>query len=235
MALRNQPYIPLYVQDFMTDEKLAECSASSTGVYIRIMCLMHKSDEYGTILLKQKDKQNSNQIVNFAYKLLKHLPYSYEIILESLEELINEGVLQINEDKLLQKRMIKDNQLSIVRSEIGSKGGKKTQLAKAKVQPNPEYETDTETENIIKNIDGNIIQNIWQRTFGRVPKIPEIELTVQFIKKFGNDKTYRLFKEASLSNFHSVKTLWNSLDEDGNIKPKQDPKTEGKSIEYNPA
>ena len=43
MALRDQPYIPLYVQDFMTDEKLSECSAESTGVYIRVMCIMHKS------------------------------------------------------------------------------------------------------------------------------------------------------------------------------------------------
>ena len=43
MALRDQPYLPLYVQDFLTDEKLAECSAMATGVYIRLMCIMHKS------------------------------------------------------------------------------------------------------------------------------------------------------------------------------------------------
>ena len=58
MALRNQPYFPLYVQDFMTDEKLNECSAKANGIYIRLMCIMHKSEEYGTILLKQKYKQN---------------------------------------------------------------------------------------------------------------------------------------------------------------------------------
>ena len=46
MSLRNQPYIPLYVQDFMTDERLNECSAAANGVYIRLMCLMHKSEEY---------------------------------------------------------------------------------------------------------------------------------------------------------------------------------------------
>ena len=72
MALRDQPYIPLYIQDFLTDEKLIECSAESTGVYIRLMCIMHKSDEYGTILLRQKDKQNSNNCLNFANKLAKH-------------------------------------------------------------------------------------------------------------------------------------------------------------------
>ena len=71
MALRDQPYLPLYVQDFLTDEKLIECSASATGVYIRVMCIMHKSDPYGMILLKQKDKQTSSTIQNFALKLIK--------------------------------------------------------------------------------------------------------------------------------------------------------------------
>ena len=58
MSLRNQPYFPLYVQDFLTDEKLNCCSASSQGVYIKIMCLLHKSEVYGELMLKQKDKQN---------------------------------------------------------------------------------------------------------------------------------------------------------------------------------
>ena len=75
MALRDQPYIPLYVQDFMTDEKLSECSAESTGVYIRAMCIMHKSQEYGTVLLKQKDKQTHNK--NFAVKC-RLMPYSVD-------------------------------------------------------------------------------------------------------------------------------------------------------------
>ena len=70
MALRDQPFLPLYIQDFMTDEKQAECSAESTGVYIRLMCLLHKSDTYGKIQIKakfkQNDKQNDKQILNFG-------------------------------------------------------------------------------------------------------------------------------------------------------------------------
>lgn len=125
MALRDQPYIPLYVQDFMTDEKLIECSASATGVYIRIMCLMHKIERYGTILLLQKDYQTDNNISNFAKKLVKYLPYSEKVIEDGLIELIEEGVLQIDGNILSQKRMIEDNELSIKRSKSGSKGMKK--------------------------------------------------------------------------------------------------------------
>ncbi len=126
MALRDQPYIPLYVQDFMTDEKLNECSAESTGVYIRIMCLMHKSQEYGIILLQQKYQQNDSNIKNFAYKLLRHMPYDVATIERALHELVNEEVLHLDNNVLSQKRMVKDGELSLIRANAGKKGGQQT-------------------------------------------------------------------------------------------------------------
>lgn len=112
----------------MTDEKLAECSAQATGVYIRIMCLMHKSEEYGKIALSGKDitifGQNS-PLEMFAQKLVRHLPYSVETIQSSLRELVDEKVLYIEGTKLCQKRMIKDSYISNVRSESGKSGAKK--------------------------------------------------------------------------------------------------------------
>lgn len=112
----------------MTDEKLAECSAQATGVYIRIMCLMHKSEEYGKIALSGKDitifGQNS-PLEMFALKLVRHLPYSVETIQSSLQELTDEKVLFIEGTKLCQKRMVKDAYISNVRSESGKCGAKK--------------------------------------------------------------------------------------------------------------
>ena len=165
MALRDQPYIPLYVQDFMTDEKLSECSAESTGVYIRAMCIMHKSQEYGTVLLKQKDKQNSSNIKNFAVKLHRLMPYSVDVIERSLTELVDEEVLTIEGDVLMQRRMVKDGKLSQIRANAGSKGGKATKgksfagcfaqaKSKAKEQAkepaNTEYEYEDENEDETK-------------------------------------------------------------------------------------
>lgn len=159
MALRNQPYLPLYVQDFLTDEKLMECSASATGVYIRLMCVMHKSEEYGCILLKQKDKQTSRQTENFALKLARYMPYSIAEISAGLDELLTEGVLVIDEDKLFQKRMVRDNEISNLRADAGKKGGIKTQSfakarKKAKSKANAEGEDDNENgidyENVIE-------------------------------------------------------------------------------------
>jgi uncharacterized protein YdaU (DUF1376 family) len=158
MALRDQPYLPLYVQDFLTDEKLMECSASATGIYIRLLCIMHKSDEYGTILLKQKDKQTDNQIKNFALKLAKCLPYSTEEIINGISELIEEGVLQNGDDRLSQKRMIKDNEISLIRSKAGKKGGDNNPFALAKPQAKPQ--ANTEDENEIINVNDNGINYI---------------------------------------------------------------------------
>lgn len=152
MALRDQPYIPLYIQDIMTDEKLNECSAATHGIYIKgIMCLMHKSETYGKILLKQKYKQNKSKCLDFACQLVKHLPYKIEEIEKAIEDLINENVCYFEDDFLCQKRMIKDNDLSLKRSRAGKKGGKSTQLntnfAKAKPQANSENEIAIENEN----------------------------------------------------------------------------------------
>ena len=153
MALRDQPYIPLYVQDYLTDEALNECSASTQGIYVKIMCVMHKSKEYGTILLRQKDKQSDQQILNFAMKLARHLTFPTNEIQEALEELLEQGVLVLNGDTIIQKRMVKDNTISLVRSKAGSRGGfataKNTANHKAKGVANSENENENENENNI--------------------------------------------------------------------------------------
>ena len=141
MALRDQPYLPLYVQDYLTDEKLSMCSWTSQGVYIKLLCLLHKSDPYGTILLKQNDKPDLNFASNFASKIMKLLPIERDVLIAAITELVNEKCLTIEGNKLFQKRMVRDNEISLIRSETGKKGGLKTQkIAKAKVKANTEYE-----------------------------------------------------------------------------------------------
>lgn len=157
MALRDQPYLPLYVQDFLTDERLNECSAESTGVYIRLMCILHKSQTYGAISLKQKDKRTGKQISDFALKLVKQMPYDVPTIERSLAELLEEDVLSLDSDTLSQKRMVRDGKASDVKASAGKKGAEKKRarasakafacdLAKAEAQANAENENEYETE-----------------------------------------------------------------------------------------
>jgi hypothetical protein len=143
MSLRNQPYLPLYVEDFLTDEKLVFCSAATTGVYIRLMCIMHKSEEYGKILLKQKFKQSPSNLKNFASQLAVQMPYDYQTILFALEELVCTKVLQEEPCAISQRRMVKDNAISEKRTLSGKKGGEKS-LGKNRKKPpdDPEKEED---------------------------------------------------------------------------------------------
>lgn len=207
MALRNQPYFPLYVQDFLTDEKLIECNAESTGVYIRLMCIFHKSEEYGCILLKQKDKQTDDNIKNFALKLAKQMPYDISIIERSLKELIEEKVLIIEDDLLYQKRMRKDGILSDKRAEAGKKGASKkvaNDFAKANnqtkeeanYQATPENEIEYENEDEIDNENNIEIINDKEKI-----SLEEIKGIIDYLNlktnshyKYSTDKTKNLIK-----------------------------------------
>lgn len=161
MAKRNDPFLPLYVNDFLSDEKLAECSAEATGVYIRLMCLMHKSEVYGTILLKQKYWQNSWQndefAKTFAKQLAKNLPYPPEVIYAGLTELLTEGVITAEGNSIVQKRMVKDAKISELRSKSGRMGAEARHgfakgFAKAKVLANTENENRYNNESKIGGV-----------------------------------------------------------------------------------
>lgn len=115
---------------------------------------MHKSKTYGMILLKQKYKQNDKQILDFAAFFARTLPYTQDEICRALSELITEDVLQIEGEYIMQKRMIKDNEISEKRAKSGSKGGNSTanntpkkepKIATAKKPANAEYENDIES------------------------------------------------------------------------------------------
>lgn len=230
MALRDQPYLPLYIQDFLTDEKLIECSASATGVYIRLLCIMHKSEEYGTILLRQKDQQRGQQVENFAYKLAKQMPYDEEEIHSSLHELIEEGVLQIKGSKLLQKRMLEDNNLSLVRAESGKKGGFATAKKLAKHVANTEYEYEYENEDEIiikkeKKKDKKILYGefckLTKEEYDKLINRFTFQITTDYIEKLNNyiGSTGKRYK----SHYHTVLNWLNKEGISSKIDKKADP------------
>lgn len=165
MALTDQPYLPLYVDDWMNNNKLKMCSPAAHGMMIVIICIMHKETEYGTILLKQKFRQTSKQIKNFALQIAKLSPFDVAAIEEPLNELINEGALTIIDDYLVCPRMVKDCQKSKAKADAGKIGGvitqKKKALEKAKSQAKSqsftvnEIESESESEIVIVSDNDN--------------------------------------------------------------------------------
>ncbi len=158
MALRDQPYIPFYVNDYLTDEKLSCCTLSTQGVFVRIMCVLHKSETYGKILYKQIPKQSFSNIQYFAYIISKQIGVDLKDTTDSIEELLFFKVLNIinsdGVDSLVQRRMVKDFDISCKRSKSAKEGGgnpslKTKNLFKQNIKQNPEYEY--ENEYVIEN------------------------------------------------------------------------------------
>ena len=138
MALRDQPYIPLYVKDFTSDEKLRMCSPSAVGVYIFLMCTLHREQEYGKLQLRkefvytnsdtndiqtpiQKTQGKENLYLRFAENLAKQMPFKAENIKLALLELDYYGVIRLEGDTLIQPRMVRDGELSETRRKSVSK------------------------------------------------------------------------------------------------------------------
>ena len=125
--MRTSPYFPLEVDAFVSDEKLNDCSAEANGVYIRVLCLMHKSDEYGKVRLS-----GAKSSAGIAQRLSRHLPFDTGTIARGLDELLEAGVLYVEDDCLCQKRMIKDGLISEKRSQSGRLGMQRRYAAKEK-------------------------------------------------------------------------------------------------------
>lgn len=168
MALTNQPYLPLYVDDWMNNSKLKMCTPAAHGVMISIMCILHKEATYGKILLKQKFKQSDKQIKNFALQLAKLTAFEFAEIENPLVELIAEGVLTIEEDFLICKRMVRDGLISEKRASAGLKGGtsnKTKNFAYTKSEANQEAknkansQANIEANSVNENGDENVIEN----------------------------------------------------------------------------
>ena len=154
MALTNQPYLPLYVDDYLTDEKLLMCEFSSQGIYARLMCHFHKSKDYGKLIIsdfeKAKLKLNASKIkaeINFSFlninedifcmyilKIQKLINIDIAGLSEALIDLIGNEVLHLSDGVLWQKRMVEDGKKSAFKSLNGKKGGRENKQNKSEIE-----------------------------------------------------------------------------------------------------
>lgn len=216
MALTDQPYLPLYVDDWMNNNKLKMCSPAVHGVMISLMCIMHKEENYGKILLKQKFKQTDNQIKNFAIQLAKLSAFDLFEIEEPLNELIESEIIEMSGDLLICKRMVKDAELSAKRAKSGRSGGSKTQSKKETIKPlknekvalaNNEANTVNVNESVNENeIDYQKIIDSYHKFCPQLPNVqvlsPKRKTSIKArIKQHGFDKVSEVLEIAGNTDF----------------------------------
>ena len=75
-----------------------------------------------------------------------------------------------------------------------------------------------QNKNKSKNEDiEDFIFATWIKTFGRNPKLPEVEESLILVKTFGQEKFYSIMREGSLANFKNFKNLLSRIDENGDL------------------
>ena len=214
MALTDNPYLPFYVRDWLTSNKLKMCNPSTHGILINFMAIAHREQEYGKILLDQNHKQSTNQVFNFASHLAKLLPFDLVEIEKEINVLISRKILFIEGDYLFCPRMVKDAELSLIRSISGKKGGDsstkkrykpKNKFAQAKNQANTENEIDIENNNE-ESIDYDKLLENYNKIVGKkvrvFPKIIKDKFKARLKEGFTKFDIINSFKNASKDSFH---------------------------------
>ena len=202
------PAMMFYVGDWLKAPDIQCLSYELKGIWFEMLCYMWESQERGYL------NYNTEELAR-----LLRLPE--DLLKQKLEQLLKRAIYSVRESDgvIYCRRMVKDQEIREIRKKAGSLGGKQSfanRFAQAKKQANTEDEIEDEIE-----IDNKNINVLWIRTFGRNPKIPEAEETEKLIEKFGYDKVYQIFKQATLDGFHKIKTLVDALDDQGNIKQKK--------------
>lgn len=168
MAKKKDFYLKFDFKDFSTDIQLMKCTPATTGVYIRLICLLCQTESRGKyelsedfttkfapLLLKQNVEQKNEQIgkhmldvcCGIADEVGRLLSYEREHIIPAFMELLKHNVIYLEDKFICQKRMIRDAEISKMRSSSGKKGG----LASVKKQKKAAKNTaDSFAENLLE-------------------------------------------------------------------------------------
>lgn len=141
------PYIPWYIGDWRKDPGVQALTFHDRGIWFEILCLMYESQDRGKLLL------NGQPMPDDA--LARLLGLDKQVLSASLTKILDYGVASRCESTgaLMNRRMVKDEELRKVRQESGRLGGNPV-LVKYKVNQksnqNSEDEIEIESENSAK-------------------------------------------------------------------------------------
>src|SRR5260370_26598637 len=112
------PYFPFYPDDWLSDEKARLCSIAARGLWIDMLCLMHKCDRRGYLQQANGKPLTLEQLSRITSGC------STEEVGNLLQELITSGAASVNEHGVIfSRRMVRDEQLRVIRSEAARKEG----------------------------------------------------------------------------------------------------------------
>lgn len=112
----SKPWMKFYPSDWQADPLLRACSLAARGLLIELLCLMHKSEWRGYLLV--------NGVRPTEIQLKQLVGCSAQTVRCCRDELLKNGVLSQTENStLFSRRMVRDTEKQEVDRVNGSKGG----------------------------------------------------------------------------------------------------------------
>lgn len=144
------PAFQFYPADWRKDLGVQSLGFHERGVWFEILCLMHESEDRGRLVLNGKKMSDET--------VARLLGLDKQSFLKTLTKLLEAGVASRGPaGELVNRRMIKDERIRLIRQEAGRKGGEisvclsKTE-AKPQAKPKQTSEDEDEDENEDKNL-----------------------------------------------------------------------------------
>jgi hypothetical protein len=110
------PWVKLFTEQILADLELSSCSLQARGLWLTLFCLMHRSDRKGYLDDRTGMPLKSEQLARMAR-------CSVEEVDRGIQELITSGVFSVSADgHIYSRRMVREAQLSEIRSKAGRKG-----------------------------------------------------------------------------------------------------------------
>lgn len=145
---KDLPYLQFYVADWLVDERLRMCSAAARGLWIDMLCLMHRAPRRGYLELKARTPLAPEKLARLCGLSLAETS-------ALLTELDDVGVPSVEErtSVLYSRRMVRDERKRHACSEAGKRGGGNPRLkgtikggAKRADKPPPKVGLNSESE-----------------------------------------------------------------------------------------
>jgi len=109
------PWMKFHPQDWRADERLRMCSLSARGLWLEMMCIMHRSEKYGFLLIAGKAPTDT--------QLAFQVGTTPEQVSQLLAELRTAEVYSATSSGVIySRRMVRDEKKSKINAKNGKKG-----------------------------------------------------------------------------------------------------------------
>lgn len=113
------PFLKFFPDEYLSDDKLRRCSLAARGLFMDMLCLMHKNDRRGYLQLATGEPWPLDQLARIC-------GHPTDQMNQLLRELFSAGVFSAEPTGVLySRRMVKEHKLYLELSKAGAKGGRK--------------------------------------------------------------------------------------------------------------